>query len=232
MTNRVDKFKKYFIRLEECLKSRYFKGDYNNYKRMIDELVKSVPIIKEYSSDLYSLGYLRNAIVHSDSSSYYAIPTEATLKKIEVILDKLTNPKIIDKYTSIPLVANENDVLYEVMDKMISNDFSQIPLIINNQFYKMITLENISKILWSNDDIDSIKRAKVTDENVNSIFDDNYSRMSKNSYVIDIIKQFDNIERNGKPIMAILIYDPENCDQVIGIITQHDIHRLYKEIKI
>lgn len=199
---------------------------------MIDDLVKSVPIVKEYSSDLYSIGYLRNAIVHNDSSSYFAIPTEAKLKKIEVIIDKLKNPKIIDKYTNILLAADKDDTLYEVMEKMISNDFSQIPLIVNDQFHNMITLENILKTLWSEDGFDSIKQIKVTDEKVKSIFDNNYSRMSKNSFVIDVINEFDNIERNGKPIMAILINDPDNCDHVIGIITQYDIHKLYKEIKV
>jgi len=232
MTNNVEMFKDYFVKLEECLKKRYFCGEYRNYKSMIDDLVKKVPIIKEYSSDLYSLGYLRNVIVHNDPTSYFAIPTDITLKKIEVILDKLSNPKIIDKFTVMPIIANENESLSEVMDKMIINDFSQLPVFVNDSLHSMITIESISKLLWNNENSDNIKNLSITDEKVKSIFDSNYFVMSKNSSVIDVIHKFDKVERDAKPIMAIFIEDPENHNKVIGIITQYDIHRLYMEIKL
>lgn len=231
LTN-IEIFQEKFNRLEQIIRSRYFDGDMSTslYSLLNSKKNKS-RMFQEHLSHFKALKNLRNNIAHGDREEYYAIPTDKTIELLDKLLSKLENPPIIDTLQlTAPLIAKYEDTLSNIVSKMIENDYSQVPVLKGDKIIGLMTLESVFKGIWNEKII--MQESTLVESVVRlELLSHRYKKMNKQTNAADIIREFDNSERCGKPLILILVTEL-NTEEVIGIVTTHDIVNIYKKVRI
>ena len=225
----IEIFQIKFNKLEQLLRTRYFDG---NMKTSFYNLIVSkseIDIFSEHLSHIKALINLRNNIAHGDREEYFAIPTDRTIKILTKLLNLFENPPLVGSLIlSKPLVAYYNDDISFVVSKMIELDYSQVPVIKDGDVVGIMTLESILKAIWLKGiDINSLHRLKNIDNIYIQI--ECFKIVDLKTKATDVIRFFDESERNGNPLLAVLV---TNTEEIIGIITPYDIVEVYKKVRI
>lgn len=232
-----ERFLNAFVAIEKYLRNKCGLDQWATFSQLIDVASKSMPEVRRYKDDLREYGELRNAIVHDNRGDGYVIaePNTVAVESLEKIRDLIKKPPVVFPLFKQTVLSHDiNDSIGSAVKEMTENNFSQIPVLSNGKFKALLTTDTISRWLGSNvdDDIFSLKETTI-DHVLKSTEDpDNFHFVSKNTTLLRILEFFDNFEKEGKRLEALLITDSGNQnDKIIGIITISDLPKLLREIK-
>lgn len=122
-------------------------------------------IVARYRSALSSFATLRNAIAHERyrDGTPIAVPLPETIQEARKVLHELNTPTPAFGFSSVPLVADEDDALRDCLVRMSEKDISQVPVRDREGGYRCILTTN-AVARWLADRLD--ERGDVLVENV------------------------------------------------------------------
>jgi predicted transcriptional regulator len=112
---------------------------------------------------------------------------------------------------------------------MFENSFSQLPVYKNNLFYDLLTNNTISRWLGANvkEEIFSIKETPVSEVLKFTEIKDNYIFLDKEDNINKALESFNEFEKLGTPLDAILITNNgSSTGELLGIITYTDLPKI------
>ncbi|MFW9940471.1 MAG: CBS domain-containing protein [Candidatus Thorarchaeota archaeon] len=226
-----------FNKIEKYLRRITEKDKGTKFYNMVDIASRSSPMVKHFKIDLKEFADLRNAIVHERTDEHVlAEPNDRVVIEIENIFLQLTNPpKIIPTFKTDVYSLNENDFVANAVEHMYKNDFSQIPIYMNNGQMKLLTNNTISRWLGAcvEDDVFSLYEIKIKDVLKYSEENENFRFMDRNRNYFEVLEQFNSFEKNGKRLEAILItHSGKKSEKLLGIITIWDLTKIYQNLNI
>ncbi len=236
--NNSERFLNAFVTIEKHLRNKCGLNQWTNFSQLVDEASKSMPEVRRYKDDLKEYGELRNAIVHNNRGESYVIaePNIAAVQSIEKICDLIKKPPVVFPLFIINVLSFDiNDSIGNAVKEMTEKIFSQIPIISSGQFKALLTTNTISRWLGSNVDNDIFSLKETTIGQVLGFTEDpdNIRFVSKNTTLFNALESFDDFERRGKRLDALLITDSGNKNEkIIGIITIYDFPKLLREISL
>ena len=235
--NKSEEFVKIYNEIHEYMKEKKQVDNHRSFTRLIGETKEKDYIIKTYENYLIKFAQLRNIIVHENE--IVAEPNDFSFSLIKKIRDKLINPPRV-----VPLFAKEvntalaEDSITEIIKLMSEKSYSKIPLVASNQqFIGLLTSTAILKWLGEKENqkssgllINDIQARRILQyREKNHVFE----FVDQNTKLIDIIKKYDKMHRTGKSLEAFLITaDGSREKKIIGIITDRDIARVYRELEL
>ena len=232
-----ERFLNAFVAIEKYLRNKCGLEQWATFSHLIDVAYKSMPEIRRYKYDLREYGELRNAIVHDNRGDGYVIaePNTAAVESIEKIRDLIKKPPVVFPLFKNTVLSHDiNDSIGSALKEMTGKNFSQIPVLSNGKFKALLTTDTISRWLGSNvdDDIFSLKETTIGYVLKFTEDPDNFHFVSKNISLFRVLEFFDNYEKQGKKLNALLITDSgKQNDKIIGIITISDLPKLLRKIK-
>jgi len=125
------KFLDHFSEIETYLHQLQNRKDFTPFKELVKEAAKSNAVIRRFENELYSIGDLRNAIVHrrANKNETIAEPHDSIVMLIEKITNEIKNPKkVIPEYTREVITFDCKDSLLDVLKVIKENSFSQFPI--------------------------------------------------------------------------------------------------------
>ena len=232
-----ERFLNAFVTIEKHLKNKCALDQWATFSQLVNDASKTMPEVRRYKDDLREYGELRNAIVHDNRGDGYVIaePNTAAVESIEKIRDLIKKPPIIFPLFKINVLSHDiDDSIGNAVKEMTAKNFSQIPIVSHGKFKALLTTDTISRWLGSNvdDDIFSLKETTIGHVLKFSENPDNFHFVSKNATLFRVLEFFDDFERRGKRLDALLVTDSANPnDKIVGIITISDLPKLLREIK-
>ncbi|PRX23242.1 CBS domain protein [Orenia metallireducens] len=192
--------------------------------------------VKNYKDDLIQFAYLRNAIVHQSTGDIIAEPNDEIVKKISDVHILLTNPPRIDSLgLDKVLTLGIDDSVMDAVKVMYENSYSQVPVYNDEKFMDLLTSNTITRYLGSEADKDEefilLANSKVEDvlEYREEAF--KYKFLSRNDSLLDVIEIFEEGEKSGERLEAILVtQNAKVTDSLLKIITVWDLPEIYNRI--
>jgi predicted transcriptional regulator len=139
------------------------------------------------------------------------------------------NEKIIPLFSRRVFVISINDPIGDALKLMFENSFSQLPVYKNNLFYDLLTNNTISRWLGANvkEEIFSIKETPVSEVLKFTEIKDNYIFLDKEDNINKALESFNEFEKLGTPLDAILITNNgSSTGELLGIITYTDLPKI------
>jgi predicted transcriptional regulator len=233
-----ERFLNAFVTIEKYLRNKCNLDQGATFSQLLDVASsKSMPEIKRHKDDLKEYGELRNAIVHDNRGDGYVIaePNTAAVESIEKIRDLIKRPPLVFPLLKSSVLSYDiNDSIGSALKEMTGKNFSQVPVLNNGKFKALLTTDTIARWLGSNadDDIFSLKETTIGHVLKFTEDPDNFKFVSRNMTLFKVLDFFDNYEKQGKRLDALLITETGNQNEkILGIITISDLPKILREIK-
>lgn len=235
-SNNAEEFLHYFNKIETHLKDEYNYSKTDGFKRVIRNIDKDNKneIVSMNIRLLESYAELRNAIVHTEGIDYViADPRIEAVENIKEI-EKLISypPRVMPKFQMDVLSFKSSDSIFDVINEMFENDFSQIPIVDEDRFVGLLNSNTVTR--WfgatANKEIDSDGSTIITDTKIKDVLeyeetDKNYKFINRNTFLHDAIASFEK----DKTLEALLItHNGEKSEKLLGIITIWDLFEINK----
>ncbi len=230
-----EKFIKAFSAIENRLRILAGVDKFTPFYDLIEKASKTNAVVRNLEKDLREYGDLRNAIVHERSGGYVlAEPNERAVNDIESIASLLLKPSLV-----FPLFQKQVTVLASsesigiAVKLMWEYSYSQIPIRDNNKFIGLLTTNTITRWLGASaeEDVFSLKDTSIANVLKHAEDQDNFAFLGKTSFVADAIEIFQNYERQGKNLDAILLTElGRPTEKFIGIVTLSDLPTAFRQI--
>lgn len=214
-------------------------GAYNNvaFYELVDKNAKKNKLIRQFHSELKTMGDLRNFIVHGDILSPMAVASEITVKRINFIEKQLTNPmKITDVFSKNIVGVSEEDSLSDLLNLVEKKRYSQYPVMGKDGLRGLITENGITNWLANNieKDLISIKKTIVKDVIANEEERESYNILYSYNTLYDVIDEFEKGRNTGKRIFIIIVLNkPQekiHLKDMYTIITPWDLDLIYSKL--
>lgn len=214
-------------------------GAYNNvaFYELVDKNAKKNKLIRQFHSELKTMGDLRNFIVHGDILSPMAVASEITVKRINFIEKQLTNPmKITDIFSKNIVGVSEEDSLSDLLNLVEKKRYSQYPVMGKDGLRGLITENGITNWLANNieKDLISIKKTIVKDVIANEEERESYNILYSYNTLYDVIDEFEKGRNTGKRIFIIIVLNkPQekiHLKDMYTIITPWDLDLIYSKL--
>ncbi|AVR46781.1 hypothetical protein C7S20_16770 [Christiangramia fulva] len=228
--DKAEKFIDTYNKIDKFLRESENSGSYVTFSQKIKNSKNQV--VQRYGDELISLGELRNAIVHNPryGNKPIAEPYESTVKRIEELFEKITNPKkVIPLFQFEVLGAQEEDFVNDILIQMKKNSFSQFPVFDENK--EVIELINNNTIsIWLSSQLEEdgtimTEKVKIKDLIPEIEFNENYRFVSRSTSIYEayqmFIDQINNKERNLDVIF--ITHSGKKNEKLLGLITIEDI---------
>lgn len=230
-----DTFLKSFSAIEKHLRSRTGTDRSLPFYQLVEKASTSMPEVKRHWDDLKEYADLRNAIVHERSDSHViAEPNERAVQDIRRIESLILKPP-----TVIPLFQNQvhslenSSSIGQAVSLMHKHSFSQIPITKSGSFLALLTANTITRWLgaqvadfvFSVDETTIAEVLKYTEDPMNHTF------LSRGSTLFQVLECFDDFERRGKRLEAILITEKgKKSEALLCILTVYDFPKVLSNI--
>ena len=117
---------------------------------------------------------------------------------------------------------------------MFAQSFSQIPIYDNQEFRGLLTTNTVARWLGAcvTEDIFSLRETSINTVLTYAEEVDNYCFLKKSATVFEALQEFQEYERNGKRLEAILITESGwPRESPLGMITVWDLPQIYGELE-
>ena len=235
--NNNQEFLNVFNSIEKKLREDIGASNGVNFYTLLKENSKKNKLIKQYRSELETMGDLRNIIVHGNIESPYAIATEGTIERINFIQKQLVNPtKILDVFSKDVTGVKEEESLSNVLSIVNKNKYSQFPVIGKDGFNGLITENGITNWLARNveEDIVSIKATTVKDILEDEEENESYGILYSQDTLYDVLETFEKVDHTGsRTFIIVVLNSPKKeifLEDIYTILTPWDLDRIYSEL--
>ncbi len=231
ITNKQENFKNNYNELDDFIRKMTGSGRNIPFPEMISKAETMSNIVKNFKDDLININTLRNAIIHTKSGIFIAEPHDDTIKLIKYIYNQLTKPSKAEDYAKkVLLLCSETDNALLILNKMHNYNFSQIPVVKNNEITNLLTLETfarwLDKKIENNESFENSKVLEVINESEGLL---EYKVIDRSKTIYDVISIFEESSKNGQPLKALLT--KINGGKTLKILTLYDLANLYNLIK-
>jgi len=164
MQDRGELFIQLYNELDHWLKKIAKRRGSVPFWKRIREAAKYEPALNRYLDDLLEFHELRNAIIHHRSypAELLAMPTEETVERMQVILEKLLRPQLVgNAFKSDVHVFGPATLLTEVLKYMRHNGYSQVVSRLDGKL-KLTTSSGITRWLAAQAEAGCIDIEEVT----------------------------------------------------------------------
>jgi predicted transcriptional regulator len=228
--NTSEEFIQYYNKIDKFLIEKGEFSIHDSFSQKVKSINNST--VRRYKDELFSLGELRNAIVHNPKIGNKAIaePHVSTLHKIKEIYNKLTTPKkIIPIFQFEVLGARKEDYINDILVKMREKSFSQFPVFDeSDRIVELINTNTISR--WLSNNLDENGTIIIDEIKVKNLipyieFINNYKFISRQTSIYEAYDLFVNQIFNKKRNLDVLFITETGSKQekLLGLITIEDI---------
>ena len=225
-----DDFLNYYNLIDAYLRKAGSHGPEVTFSQKIK--TSSNNVVKRYRDELFSLGELRNAIVHNPKigNKVIAEPHEETVRRIKELYEKITNPKkVIPEFQFEILGAYEDDYINDILIKMRKKSFSQFPVFKKeNVVLELVNTNTISR--WLSSQLEGkgtimVENIKVKDLIPEIEFRNNYKFISRDTSIYEAYDLFANQVSSEKRNLDVLFItnSGKKSEKILGLITIEDI---------
>lgn len=146
-------FLDFFAHIENHLKKVLGVHNHERFNELVIKVAENNHLVRNYKEQLLSLGNLRNAIVHETRKDFKVIadPREDMLELIQEIYIKITKPKFVLDFFNVNVYSTTpNSDLAIVLEQMVTNDFSQAPILEDGKIIGLLNKESIANWMGRN----------------------------------------------------------------------------------
>lgn len=199
---------------------------YVPFSQLLARCAEKNKIVSNNMETLREYHELRNAIVHmrGDQSEIIAEPCDSVTETIESIATQLNRDDCILNYAVHPVkTVKLEDSIKDAFETMEHLNTSKIPVYDENTYKGVLTNSMIAKYALEISNEGCVKDALSNDTDAKVLF------LSKSANIQEAIKGFDKSIKEGKKLVAILITEHGNINEVpLGIITMADVPTILK----
>lgn len=233
--NTVDKFIQSYQKIEEYLRKETKADKFTTFSSMVTTCSKNDPIIRKYQQELRLFGNLRNSIVHRDVAwSPIAEPHDKAVEFIGELVNKLFKPaKVIPLFSRDVGTCSLTDSIAYVLTEMYENDYSQMPVVQNDQCINLLTTNSISRWLSEHVKNELVDLKETTIKQVLEFKEKEEAFMfiSRNTTLAKAYTYFENNENRRAALDALLITENGKRNQgLLGMITHYDLPDIVSKI--
>ena len=223
--------------IEKKLKEAIDAPQSTPFYELIEKNSRKNKLVKQFSSELRTMGDLRNFIVHGDIGNPLAIASENTVERIKQIEKELINPmKIQQLFTKSVIGVKEETSLVSVLNIIKEKKYSQFPVLSKDGFKGLITENGITNWLANNieEDIISIKDTTIKDVLQEEEEKESYGILYAKDTLYDVIEEFEKASKTGdKTFVVIVINSPKKkffLEDIYTILTPWDLDIIYRNL--
>lgn len=220
-----------FTAIENWLKKE-LDAPREDFWRLVDEMADKNPGFRRYAGPLKAFAEVRNLIIHKYSREQpLAIPSAQSLQRLIAIKEHLLSPPLLLPLSAKPVQqCQPTDPLGCCVKKMHDGVFSQLPIYDGNEYFGLLTSETIARWLateFVGDGKGIVGEDSVADVMKHQEDSENFKFMAANATVPQALAAFEDFQRRGKRLEAILITNTGRPTEPLrGIVTIHDIPEL------
>jgi predicted transcriptional regulator len=219
-----DRFLTAFHRIEQSMKEIIGTNDHLSFYKLVELSKRKNAIVRRYEEDLKEYATLRNAIVHHQTSTEYAIaePHDEIVQALETIDEALAKPVTVGemferKVSTLQAKDTLRDALIMIRDKQ----FTQIPVYDDNVFVGLLTAVGIT--FWLTVHVENEIFPEMTVESTHAKKKENHLFVPREMSIFEAEELFKDAMAKGKRLEALLITDK---DGLVGIVTPLDLMKI------
>ncbi len=230
-----ERFLNAFIEIEQELRLIVGADRYLSFYNLVKRASSINKTVRPFATYLKEYADLRNAIVHERiDGEPIAEPHDAAVLHLEEILDILTSPpRIEDGFLGEVVTCAPYDPIGYAMKRMLCESFSQFPVYRGSKFVGLLTAETVAR--WVADRL-SCGVGLIEEESVSEVLKftehpENYSFIDRKATLFEVISLFEEFNRKGKTLKAVIVTNTGNKDEhPVGILTVFDLSKLYEKV--
>ena len=222
-----DRFLTAFHRIEQSMKEIIGTNDHLSFYKLVELSKRKNAIVRRYEEDLKEYATLRNAIVHHQTSTEYAIaePHDEIVQALETIDEALAKPVTVgEMFERKVSTLQAKDTLREALIMIRDKQFTQIPVYDDNVFVGLLTAVGITFWLANhveNEDISWEMTVESTLQHEKK--KENHLFVPREMSIFEAEELFKDAMAKGKRLEALLITDK---DGLVGIVTPLDLMKI------
>ena len=226
-TRNSDRFLTAFHRIEQSMKEIIGTNDHLSFYKLVELSKRKNAIVRRYEEDLKEYATLRNAIVHHQTSTEYAIaePHDEIVQALETIDEALAKPVTVgEMFERKVSTLQAKDTLREALVMIRDKQFTQIPVYDENVFVGLLTAVGITFWLANhveNEDISWEMSVESTLQHEKK--KENHLFVPREMSIFEAEELFKDAMAKGKRLEALLITDK---DGLVGIVTPLDLMKI------
>ncbi|GAB4573002.1 MAG: CBS domain-containing protein [Anaerolineae bacterium] len=205
---------------------------------LVDKAAERNAGVRRYADDLKEFADLRNAIVHERTDEHViAEPNDLAVRLIEHIADLLEHPPgVLPTFAKKVYTMTPEDPISAAAYLMRHHGFSQLPIYDDQgKFRALLTTEDITRWLGECASEETISLQETTIARVMACHcqesGEDYLFFSRKNTFFDVLQAFQESERKGCQLVAILITENGHPDEsLLGIITIWDLPQIYETL--
>ncbi|MCZ8537557.1 CBS domain-containing protein [Paenisporosarcina quisquiliarum] len=222
-----DRFLTAFHRIEQSMKEIIGTNDHLSFYKLVELSKRKNAIVRRYEEDLKEYATLRNAIVHHQTSTEYAIaePHDEIVQALETIDEALAKPVTVgEMFERKVSTLQAKDTLREALIMIRDKQFTQIPVYDDHVFVGLLTAVGITFWLANhveNEDISWEMTVESTLQHEKK--KENHLFVPREMSIFEAEELFKDAMAKGKRLEALLITDK---DGLVGIVTPLDLMKI------
>jgi hypothetical protein len=190
-----------------------------------------------YATTLEEFAHLRNAVIHSlTDGRAMATPYAEAVEELDAIrLLLLAPPRLIDHFGGPVLARRAEDRIDTVLQEMLKEDFSQIPVFQEAGFLDLLNTDTVAR--WFADHTmrscgcikdETVGHVLRHAENYGTDGPKGYWLVNEDADAFNGLKLFEDGYRRGRSLDAIIItkHGEPSDSTALGILTKYDLPKL------
>jgi predicted transcriptional regulator len=228
MSQNAERFLACFNAIERHLQKNFNNGNHGPFRMLLNTAANKNAIYKRFLDDLYAIGDLRNAIVHSDrfDGRPIAEPVDEIVEKVEDIWNIIQHPDKVNIFEKKVLYCFVDDYLSKALNIMLKHKITFIPILQNNLIIDVLNGNHITYWL-ANQTTVSTTETTIREVLLHAEYRGNFALISRKESVyeaIEIFKKSYREEPKNRYYDAIIITNHGRKDEkMTGIIVLKDI---------
>lgn len=212
MKQNADRFLATFNALERHLQKNFNNGNHGPFRMLLKTAANKDAIYRRFMDDLFAIGDLRNAIVHSDrfDGRPIAEPVDEIVMKLEEIWKTIEHPDKVDIFEKKVLYCFADDMLEKALKIMLKNKITLVPVLQNSEIIDVLNGNHITYWL-ANQTIVSTTETTIREVLLHAEYRGNFRLISRRMSVYEAIEIFRKSYRE----------EPKNRYYDAMIITEH-----------
>lgn len=216
-----------FHRIEQSMKDIIGTNDHLSFYKLVELSKRKNAVVRRFEEDLKEYATLRNAIVHHQTSTEYAIaePHDEIVQALEAIDEALAKPVTVgEMFARKVSTLQAQDTLLDALVMIRDKQFTQIPVYEGNVFVGLLTAVGITFWLANHVEKEDISWEMTIESTLqHEKKKENHLFVPREMSIFEAEELFKEAMAKGKRLEALLITDK---DGLVGIVKPLDLMKI------
>ena len=225
-----------FVAIEDYLRKRIGHKQHKSFGQMLDMVGRKEATVRRLSDDLREFAQLRNAIVHDRAGGeIIAEPNKVAVAAIEHAAQLILEPpRLLPTFKRKMIIVSPHQDIGSAISLMYRHNITKLPVLEKKSCRGLLTSHTLTR--WLGECVDK-EVLNLNDTTVSEVlaftrYQDHVTFRSRNTTMFEALELFEQQERRGKRLDAILITQSGKKDErLLGIMTISDIPTAWKIIE-